>query len=55
MVLKAIQNVENIYMDVTEFFNAKTIRENRCGINDLDEARTRFCSKHLNKLNVGMR
>ena len=47
--MKAIQNVENVYMDVNEFLNVKTIRENRCAINDLEEARADFYSEAQHK------
>lgn len=47
--MKAIQNVENVYMDVNEFMNVKNIRENRCAINDLDEARADFYSEAQHK------
>ena len=43
--MKEIKNVENVYMDVNEFLNVKTIRENRCAIDKLDEARADFYSE----------
>ena len=47
--MKEIKNVENVYMDVNEFLNVKTIRENRCAIDNLDEARADFYSEAQHK------